>query len=60
MHQARIDECIFGAFDPKAGALTSLYKIGEDKRLNHNFKIKGGVLETECATILSEFFKKKR
>ena len=60
MHQARIKECIFGAYDPKAGALVSLYKIAEDTRLNHNFKIKGGVLENECATLLSDFFKNKR
>lgn len=60
MHQARIERCVFGAYDPKAGALHSLYKIHEDKRLNHNFKIKGGVLEQECATLLTQFFKAKR
>lgn len=60
MHQARINKCIFGAYDKKAGALASLYKINEDTRLNHNFEIIGGVLEKDCAKLLSDFFKKKR
>lgn len=60
MHQSRIKKCVFGAKDPKAGALASLYKINEDTRLNHNFEVQGGVLETECAQILSDFFKSRR
>lgn len=60
MHQARIKKCIFGAYDKKAGALNSLYKINEDTRLNHNFSVIGGVMEEECAKLLSEFFKNKR
>ena len=60
MHQARIKKCVFGAKDPKAGAVASLYKIHEDKRLNHNFEVVGGVLENECAKILSDFFKERR
>ena len=60
MHQARIKKCVFGAKDPKAGALASLYKIHEDERLNHNFEVVGGVLENECAKILSDFFKERR
>ena len=60
MHQARIGRCVFGAYDKKAGALVTLYKVAEDARLNHNFKVKGGVLEEECATLLSQFFKKRR
>lgn len=60
MHQARIKKCVFGAKDPKAGAVASLYKIHEDKRLNHNFEVVGGILEDECAKILSDFFKKRR
>ena len=40
MHQARVDRCVFGAPDPKAGALGTLYSIHEDKRLNHTFDVK--------------------
>lgn len=60
MHQARIDKCIYGAFDSKAGALGSLYQINEDKRLNHNFEVTPGILEEQCKTILKEFFKARR
>lgn len=60
MHQARIDRCVFGAFDKKAGALGSLYHINEDDRLNHQFEVTAGVCEEECAALLSEFFSKKR
>lgn len=60
MHQARIKECVFGAYDKKAGAVSSLYQINQDERLNHNFKIKGGVLHDECATLLKDFFRSRR
>lgn len=60
MHQARIKKCVFGAYDQKAGALKTLYKINEDIRLNHNFEVEGGILKDECANILSDFFKKRR
>ena len=60
MYQARVDRCVFGAPDPKAGALGTLYSIHEDKRLNHTFDVKAGVLSEECATMLREFFKARR
>lgn len=60
MHQARIKKCVFGAFDKKCGALSSLYKIAEDTRLNHNFEVVGGVLENECVEFLQAFFKERR
>ena len=60
MHQARVDRCVFGAYDPKAGALGSLYEINTDERLNHNFRVQGGVLEEECAQLLRDFFQEKR
>ena len=60
MHQARIDRCVYGARDLKAGALGTLYSIHNDKRLNHNFDVRAGVLEDECKQILQEFFAKKR
>lgn len=60
MHQARIDRCVYGAPDPKAGALGSLYMINQDDRLNHTFDVEAGVLEEECAQLLREFFAAKR
>lgn len=57
---ARIDRVIFGAYDPKAGALVSLYELGNDPRLNHNFEVTGGVSETECGALLKDFFKARR
>lgn len=60
MHQARIDRCVFGARDQKAGALGTLYSVNADERLNHTFEATPGVLEEECAAFLKEFFKSKR
>ncbi len=60
MHQARIDRCVYGAPDGKAGALGTLYSVHEDKRLNHNFSVTSGVLQEECAGILKDFFKARR
>lgn len=60
MHQARIDRCVYGAPDPKAGALGSLYRINEDDRLNHAFPVTAGVREAECAALLKDFFAQKR
>lgn len=57
---ARVGELVFGAFDPKAGACGSLYNLGADSRLNHQFKIHRGILEEECATLLTDFFDSKR
>lgn len=58
--QARVDRLVYGARDPKAGAVASLYCLLEDGRLNHEVRITGGVLEEECGKILSGFFRKKR
>ena len=60
MHQARIDRCVYGAPDKKAGALGTLYSVHSDERLNHNFPVTAGVLEAECAALLKEFFATKR
>ena len=60
MYQARIDRCVYGAADPKAGALGSLYSINEDDRLNHTFDVTSGVCSQECATVLRTFFQNKR
>lgn len=58
--QARLKRVVFGARDPKAGAVVSLYQILNDNRLNHQVEVTGGVLAKECGEILSRFFKEKR
>ena len=60
MHQARIARCVYGAADPKAGALGSLYAVHEDSRLNHCFEVEAGVCADECAELLSNFFARLR
>lgn len=57
---ARIKSLCFGAGDPKAGACGSVLNIVNHKKLNHRLKVKGGILEKECGSLLKEFFKKKR
>lgn len=57
---SRIRNLYFGARDPKTGACGSITNIVNNKRLNHRIKIKKGVLEKECSSLLSNFFKKKR
>jgi len=57
---SRVQRVVFGAFDPKAGALGSLYNVGADPRLNHEFEILGGVLADECGQMLSRFFADRR
>lgn len=58
--QARLPKLVFGAVDPKAGACGSLYSIVTDRRLNHQVEVVSGILELECATVLKEFFERKR
>ena len=60
MHQARVRRCVFGASDPKAGALGTLYEIHADTRLNHTFEVMSGVLQDECARLLKDFFASRR
>lgn len=60
MQQARIDRCVYGASDPKGGALGTLYRVHDDKRLNHAFDVTPGVLGEECADLLRTFFANKR
>lgn len=55
MH-SRIANVVYGAKDPKFGGLESLYHLGNDPRLNHQFPTINGVLEQECAHIISSFF----
>lgn len=60
MQQSRIDRCVYGACDSKGGALGTLYQIHDDTRLNHRFAVVSGVLENECAALLSDFFARLR
>lgn len=60
MLQSRIARCVFGAYDPKAGALGSLYNVHDDNRLNHSFLVEGGILAEESAKLLSNFFEQLR
>lgn len=56
---SRIENVVFGAYDPKAGALGSLYDLAEGK-LNHMPRVIGGVLEEDCAMLLRDYFREKR
>jgi tRNA(adenine34) deaminase len=58
--QSRISNLYFGAYDPKGGALSLNYNFHNDKRLNHNFNVCGGLKHYECSKILSTFFREKR
>jgi tRNA(adenine34) deaminase len=53
---SRVDRLVFGAFDPKAGAVGSLWDVVRDRRLNHRPEVVGGVLEEESTALLQEFF----
>lgn len=60
MVNARVTRCVYGAADPKAGALGSLYQLNADRRLNHAFEVTAGVLSNECAGMLKAFFAELR
>ena len=57
---ARLDRIVYGTPDLKAGACWSLYNIPQDRRLNHHIDLVAGVLEAECAELLSGFFAERR
>jgi tRNA(adenine34) deaminase len=57
---ARVSEIIYGADDPKTGAVRSLYRIASDPRLNHRIPVISGVLAEECSALITEFFRAKR
>ncbi|HEU5028131.1 MAG TPA: tRNA adenosine(34) deaminase TadA [Spirillospora sp.] len=58
--QARVDRIVYGAADPKAGAVGSLWDVVRDRRLNHRPEVLAGVLAAECGALLSEFFVRRR
>lgn len=57
---ARVERVVFGAADPKAGGVVSLYRLLEDARQNHVTAVTGGVLAEEGGALLTEFFKVRR
>ncbi len=57
---ARVSEILYGADDPKAGGVRSLYRIASDPRLNHRITVISGILVEECTALLTEFFRSRR
>ncbi len=60
MVNARVDRCVYGAADPKGGALGTLFDVSHDERLNHEFDVEAGVLADEAAAQLRNFFRERR
>jgi tRNA(adenine34) deaminase len=60
MVAARIDKCVFGAYDTKGGAVSLGYRLNDDPRLNHRFSLLGGIKHFECSKLLSQFFRERR
>ncbi len=58
--QARIPLVVYGATDPKAGAVQTLFQLLTDRRLNHQSQIVSGVLADECGRMLTQFFAEQR
>ena len=58
--QARIPVVVYGATDPKSGAVASLFQLLGDTRLNHRCEVRGGILAEPCAELLSNFFRQQR
>ncbi|RCS51858.1 nucleoside deaminase [Bremerella cremea] len=58
--QARIPVVVYGALDPKAGAVDSLFHMLNDNRLNHRCQVVPGILQERCGQILTDFFKQRR
>ncbi|NMB02404.1 MAG: nucleoside deaminase [Firmicutes bacterium] len=57
---SRLQKLVFGAYDPKAGAVSSLMNLVQDQRLNHFVEVYDGICQSECAQLLQEFFQKLR
>ena len=57
---ARLDRLVYGAADPKAGAVGSLWDVVRDRRLNHRPEVVGGVLADECGAVLRSWFDDRR
>jgi len=57
---ARVAQLVYGAADPRAGAVTTLFHLCTDPRLNHRLEVRAGVLEAECREMIQSFFQRKR
>ena len=57
---ARVDRIVYGATDPKAGAVGSLWDVVRDRRLNHRPEVIAGVLAETCGAVLTDFFARRR
>lgn len=57
---ARVSDLVFGAFEPKTGAVGSLWDVVRDRRLTHRPRVRGGVLAEECAGLMEDFFRRQR
>ncbi len=57
---SRLKGVYFGAYDTKSGGFGGLYDFATDKKLNHRLTVVGGIMQEECANLLSSFFKNKR
>ncbi|MBL7140824.1 MAG: nucleoside deaminase, partial [Planctomycetes bacterium] len=57
---ARIDRLVYGAADPKAGAVASVFRLIDEPRLNHRVAVTAGVLAEPCGAVLTQFFQGKR
>ena len=60
MVQARIARLVFGAYDPKAGAVGTVIDLTDSPAFNHRIDVQGGVLADDCGALLSEFFAERR
>lgn len=57
---ARVKELFYGASEPKTGGVKSVFRIINNKKLNHRVKVKGGIMEKESISLLKKFFKNRR
>lgn len=57
---ARVSRVVFGAWEPKTGAVGSLWDVVRDQRLAHRPEVRGGILENECGDVLRRFFDSRR
>jgi len=57
---SRVARVVFGAWEPKTGAVGSLWDVVRDRRLTHRPEVRGGVLEAECAALMEGFFARQR
>jgi tRNA(adenine34) deaminase len=60
MIQSRVEEVIYGAADPKGGAIRSCWQMADQNQLNHRIRVTSGILESECSALIKDFFASKR